>query len=467
MPPRPFLGITAIPWSCSRDSLLSCTVAWGKPFCILGWEIASRECKRPLLCCYCTVHIQTQDKAPWHPPCPGYSVSAPICCSGTPSLQFSSNYFCVCPWGVYSQPFFGSKYGPPIFPTSLKIQTYSTNCSPEETPGRMLVSTRRIWRSLPSPFLPEDSRQQGRRGFPALCRDPSSLPQRSVRYWPGSGRAGAGLRSRERAGRAGARSARRARLGAELPCRQCPARRRGAAGSGRERRREAGNGGERRRGRVGAARTCQTWAARAPLERRRPRAAPPAPRRGRCAGGAAGAERSPPETAAPAPGGAPCSALSGAGAGGAGGGRRGGGRRPPGSGRAVPLHSLLPAEQRGCGAAAVARRAAAGAARSGAEDALSGRGRRRGRGAGQWRDPLSPGPGRASPPGSPHPPAAPQLFPAPLRESDQTCGGAELGPLVPCPLLVPDGATPSPQGCCPGGAPPSPQGCCPGWRCRN
>ncbi|XP_062355726.1 basic proline-rich protein-like [Cinclus cinclus] len=62
---------------------------------------------------------------------------------------------------------------------------------------------------------------------------------------------------------------------------------------------------------------------------------------------------------------------------------------------------------------------------------------------------AAPAPGGASPPGSPHPPAAPQLFPAPLRESDQTCGGAALGPLFPCPLLIAGGATPRPHGSLP------------------
>lgn len=41
------------------DHLFCCTVVQEKPLGILGWKIASRECKRHLLCSYSTVHVPT------------------------------------------------------------------------------------------------------------------------------------------------------------------------------------------------------------------------------------------------------------------------------------------------------------------------------------------------------------------------------------------------------------------------
>nr|XP_041574526.1 uncharacterized protein LOC100226371 [Taeniopygia guttata] len=84
--------------------------------------------------------------------------------------------------------------------------------SPEETPARMLVCTQRIWRSLPSPFLPDDT--------PAARPDPSFLPPRPC---PSEGAIfareprGLGMRSRERAGRSQAGPA------APRSARTCPA----------------------------------------------------------------------------------------------------------------------------------------------------------------------------------------------------------------------------------------------------
>lgn len=350
---------------------------WEKPLCVLGWKIASRECKRPLLCCYSTVHMQAQDTAPWCPPCPGYGVSAPVCSSRTPSLQSlpitSVSALDVC---VHTTVFWEQ-----VWAIHLPNQSQNTYILYKSQPGAAARQDACIHtedtEEPPLSFPPRRHPAAGAHRLPPHpARDLSLLPPRNeplegCNIRPGAARARhAGAGSAQ--GGHGLGPQRPAPL--ELPCRQCAIRR---------------SGGERpappERGKLEA---------RAPLERRRPRPAPPAPRRGKeDAPGAAGAERSPPEAAAPAAGGARWArgaAAGGAGAGGgAGGGRRGGGRRPPPVSGGLSRFTLSSPPSI-AGAEPRLRRAGRRRERRGgcAERARE----RRGRGAGQWRDPPVPGP---------------------------------------------------------------------------
>lgn len=100
-------------------------------------------------------------------------------CSGLRAPVLFPLLLLFLPQGLCSQqPSFGSKYGPPIFPTALKIHIFSItllNCRPEEDmPAGCLYPHRGCEKSLPALLLPKTTRQQGRRGLPSAL--PGTFP---------------------------------------------------------------------------------------------------------------------------------------------------------------------------------------------------------------------------------------------------------------------------------------------------